>query len=510
MVAGIQSATIVNSYETGALTLTKAVVWDGVPPFPVGAAEFQVTCTFPTPDRLLPDFPQDVSLDDGSSWTVTGIPAGSQCLAVETDTRNATTTSWSVTGPSGERGEDGEAVGLTVAPDSLGGTVATATNTYQTGGIRIVKQLDGPASLWAQGPFTFHVACADPGGILPDVVEDVTLTPSDLETTVSPVPAGYECTVTETTRGDAASDTLTPSGPFTVPTYVGPPVGPVVVTAVNEFPGGSVTVAKELAGAAASLMSGATFTLRVQCERDIVGGLGTQVFLDRTVSLRGGQSTTLADVVPLGARCWAEETRTVGATSVAISHDVNNKATITEGAPDLTITATNTFSPGGNRDNLEDQSGIKVVKTLAGPGASSARGPFTFETECVLDGYTLPAYPVLTLTPTNLVGYVNPVPPGAVCTVTETGQGNATGVVPRTVATVTVPATAAPAVVADVVNRFDTVPPTTVPSNGGGSGGDGSLATTGADAARPLGAAVALLGAGGVLLAWRRRREDED
>jgi LPXTG-motif cell wall-anchored protein len=80
------------------------------------------------------------------------------------------------------------------------------------------------------------------------------------------------------------------------------------------------------------------------------------------------------------------------------------------------------------------------------------------------------------------------------------------------VATVTVPATDAPAVQADVVNRFDNAPTTTVPSNGGNSGGsngDGSLARTGGSVARPLGASVVLLLAGAGLLAWRRRREDD-
>ena len=60
----------------------------------------------------------------------------------------------------------------------------------------------------------------------------------------------------------------------------------MVFTAVNQYPTGSVTVAKELAGGAASLMAGATFTLRAQCERDILGGAGTQVVVDRTVTLK--------------------------------------------------------------------------------------------------------------------------------------------------------------------------------------------------------------------------------
>lgn len=511
-VAGIQLLPFVNSYETGSLTLTKSVVWDAVPPVVLpGPFEFDVSCSFPTPDRLLPGFPQTFSLADGGSATITGIPKGTQCLVVETETQGSMTTSWTVTEGTVDVGQDGTAVGATVESLASGGTTVAATNTYTTGAVKIVKQLDGPASMWAQGPFTFDMTCTDPGGVLPDVTRTVTLDAAHLEQVVSPVPSGFDCSVVETTRGDAASQTVSPATAQRIPGYTTDPPGPVVFTAVNDYPSGSVTVAKQLVGGASSLMAGASFTLRVQCERDIVGGAGSQVVVDRSVTLKGGESTTLADVVPIGARCWAEETRTVGATSVAITHDVTNKATITDATPDLTITATNTFSPGGNRNNLQDQSGIKVVKSLAGPGAASATGPFTFETVCTLEGFTLPDYPVLTLSPTNLVGYVNPVPPGAECTVTETGQGNATGVVPRTVATVTVPATDSPAVEAPVVNRFDTVPPTTVPSNGGGedgTNGNGSLARTGGAVARPLSASAVLLLTGAGLLAWRRRRED--
>ena len=42
----------------------------------------------------------------------------------------------------------------------------------------------------------------------------------------------------------------------------------------------------------------AEFTIRVQCQRVLAGGAGTQVFLDEEVELKGGESTTLA--TPLG------------------------------------------------------------------------------------------------------------------------------------------------------------------------------------------------------------------
>ncbi len=454
--SGPQTVGITNAYDTGSLTLSKAVVWDNVPPVPLPAPfHFQVTCAFPTLADILPSYPREIDLNEGDSATITGLPVGAICSATETDSVGAVEINWS----SNNGGSfDGVDALVGIAPDSEGGTQLAAQNVYTTGGVQITKVLTGPASKWSQGPFVFEVSCVDPNGVLPPVTETVTLGPVDLVGTVSPVPTGYECTTTETNPGDSGSSVVEPSGVQVIPPYVpgDTPPGPVEVTSTNEFPAGSISISKVLAGSAAGPMADARFTIRIRCERDIVGVASpdnVQVFLDESVTIRGGETVTSSEPLPIGARCWAEETDSVGASSVVITADETNKVTITDAAPDVTVTATNTYPSGGSLID-EGDSGIRITKTLTGAAAGYAQGPFRFETVCTLGGFTLPTYPVTELTPTTLVGYVNPIPVGAECTVTEIFDGDAAGVVPAVVARVTVPAADAPAVDVDAVNEF--------------------------------------------------------
>ena len=453
---GPQTLDLVNAYDTGSLTLGKSVRWDAIPPITLpGPFHFQVTCAFPTLGDILPSYPREIDLNDGETSTITGLPVGAICDATETDTVGAIEINWS----SNNAGAfDGATALVGVAPDADGGTQLAAENVYTTGGVQITKVLTGAASKWSQGPFVFEVSCVDPNTVLPPVVETVTLGPGNLVGTVSPVPTGYECTTTETDSGDAGGSTLTPTGAQVIPPYVEgqDPPGPIEVESSNDFPAGSVTISKVLAGAAAGPMTNAEFTIRLRCERDLVGVAApnnVQVFLDESFTLKGGETATSSEPLPIGARCWADETDTVGATSVAISNDEANKVTITDADPEVTITATNTYDPGGSLVG-EDDSGIRITKTLTGAAAQYAQGPFRFETVCTLAGFTLPTFPLTELTPQSLVGYVNPIPVGAQCTVTETFNGGAAGGVPTVVGTVTVPAVDAPAVDVAAVNEF--------------------------------------------------------
>jgi hypothetical protein len=262
--------------------------------------------------------------------------------------------------------------------------------------------------------------------------------------------------VVETDKGDAASSVVSP-GVVVIPEYpIGAePPGPVLVTATNTFPAGSVSVGKVLAGDAAGPMVNAEFTLQVQCERTLVEGDGVQTILDETVTLKGGATVTLPDALPLGARCWATETDSVGATQVAVTHGPSNKVVIGSPSTDVTITATNTYEPGGSVEESGegDDAGIEITKVLTGGGAPWALGPFEIEVECVVGGYSLPTYSV-TLTPTDRVAYVNPVPVGAVCEVIEVDNGSAPGTEPVSAGSVTVPAADDPAVEISVVNDF--------------------------------------------------------
>jgi hypothetical protein len=203
-------------------------------------------------------------------------------------------------------------------------------------------------------------------------------------------------------------------------------------------------------------MANALFGVRVQCERTLTDGDGVQTIVDRTVQLRGGATVVLPEALPVGARCWADETATVGATAVSVSHTAANKVVVTEANPDIAITVTNTYSAGGTRDpsgSSDPDTGIRITKQLTGSAAAWARGPFEFEVTCSIGGFTMPTYS-LTLTTVDRVGFVNPIPTGSQCRVVEVDNGSAPGTAPVEVGWVTVPAPDAPPVDITAVNDF--------------------------------------------------------
>lgn len=435
------SVTIANNFASAKFTVTKAVKWDsGVEPVPVPPAQIDVVCTFPTTDNVLLGFPARVVLADGESKEFTDLPVGSSCQVTESDPQGA---SQVVIFPSNANPIVSNSGSVTV--DETDPT-ATVENLYETGTMAITKVITGNASQWAQGPFVVDVECT---GAFDPYEAQVTLFPGQLQTVISNIPANYTCKVTESNAGTASATTVTPAE-VTIPEYTPGelPPPPVQVTITNDFPAGYATVSKELAGDAAGPMVEAEFTIRVQCERVLVGGAGTQVFLDEEVTLKGGQSTTLATPLPVGAECWLEETDSVGATEVSISNDVNNKAPVTPDAPDLSLGVTNTYTAGGDVSG-----GIEINKELTGEAAGFAQGPFKFETVCTLGGFTLPTY-TTELSAAVLTATISPIPVGASCTTTETEMGTASGSDVTTEMPVVIPAAGEEPVAVEAVNDF--------------------------------------------------------
>ena len=212
---------------------------------------------------------------------------------------------------------------------------------------------------------------------------------------------------------------------------------PVVANSVNDFPGGSVALAKAVNGAAAGVMAGAEFTVHVTCTFTPQVG-SPQTVVDEDLKIKDGQTLQVKAVLPVGTSCWAAETDSVGATSVAIDHDLAHPVAITAQSLTPTINVANTYDPGGTGGGSVT-GGIKVTKTLTGSAAQYAQGPFEFTATCTLGGFNLPVQN-LTLTPTQLVGYFQGLPVGASCAMAETDSGSATGPVPVDLGTVVVPA----------------------------------------------------------------------
>jgi hypothetical protein len=250
----------------------------------------------------------------------------------------------------------------------------------------------------------------------------------------------------------------------------------------------------------------------------------TLVF-DETGALVSG-TTPLTDL-PVGMACTVVETTTGGG---EVTYTPNGgtptdppTVTIVEDQ-EVTVTVTNTF-----RED-EPLGAIDVVKVIGEGPEPEPGAEFTIEVDCSVDSFDT----TLRFDETGaLISGTTPIfglPLGTTCTVTETGEGGATGVVydpfgtiPEDPPTVTVDEAAL--VTVTVTNTFTDSGPvvtTTLPDDDDdGTDGDGGvddgtaaperpggasgLARTGANVFGPVALAGALVGGGYGLLAWRRR-----
>ncbi|UOQ58782.1 DUF5979 domain-containing protein [Leucobacter allii] len=252
---------------------------------------------------------------------------------------------------------------VTIGRDEAVTVTVTNTLTTVTGGLIISKRLSGAGvqAFALQDELVFDVVCT---------LDERTV----FETTVSlevagrtvvdsgelgPIPANAECTVTEVDGGhaDALPDPVT----VIIPYFPESGTSEVVTASLTNFySAGSVEVSKTLAGddAAVAAVQDRVFEILVTCqvdEEDAAGGATRATVYSGKVLLRGGQTKYLVGedgeprALPLGTRCFGEETDDGGAAEVSIDHDsFENGATVTAGTPDelqvISISAVNTFT----------------------------------------------------------------------------------------------------------------------------------------------------------------------
>ena len=220
---GTATITAQNSFtrQTGSFAITKALT----DPDSVVASGRLFTGTYTCDPQTGADITGTWSVEEGDTQTVTGIPLGSSCSIDE----DALTVAPSAD-PSYSWGAP------TYSPSTVtttGGTVnITATNvvTQGTGSFTIAKALAGTSSVVTVGRhFTGTYSCAT-GSTPITGTWDVTTTASQ---TVSGIPAGASCSITEDTLTVAPSSTDS-SYLWTAPSY-----SPSAVTITD---GGSVTI----------------------------------------------------------------------------------------------------------------------------------------------------------------------------------------------------------------------------------------------------------------------------
>lgn len=429
----IQTATITNSFPNAVVVIEKKVE-GAAASFGVGPFTVDVSCTFRgTP---VPGFPKTMTFNGAGQQQVSGVPAGARCAAVETATGSATTVTYV---PPATPPAEGSAPVTAVSGRAK---TITITNTFDLGNMVVDKTVTGAGKPeFSGGPFTFTADCTFNGGTY---ARTITATWDPVtESYVSSVatgPIGSQCVVTET---DSAGADAVP-GPVTVTLAKGPaegayPADTVVVPFTNEFSAGTVQLTKKLAGPAdgEAWATDATFTVQVTCQREatVDGAAMRETLFSGPVTIKGNQTLPVTMdgtpdgtpvKLPVGARCWADETVTGGATSTTVepsSWDTASPVTVQTDPTTpqlLTITATNTFDYGT----------LVVGKVIAGAAAGLAADiDFQLQATCVLPtgaGET----PIITDESFTLRGgetkAFDKLPVGARCWVSETANGGAT------------------------------------------------------------------------------------
>ena len=320
--------------------------------------EFSVSCTNEDLNGAAAGTALAFDLGHGGSREIEDIHFGEDCTVAETSPAPAShwSTSFRVDG-------GGSTTGLTTPPLETTATPKTVafTNTRRTGGLTIDKTTTG-----GSGTFTFDVDCSVDG-----FDQQVRITDTD-DVTISGIPVGTTCTVTEV--ADPRFDS-TPAGGIT--RVVDADGETAAFTNVRKV--GSLTIDKTTDGGSG------TFSFDVDCSDDR---------FDRTVQLTDDENVTIEDI-PTGTTCTVTEDADPRYTSSVSPTD--GAATIEENGETIRFL------------NVRKVAGLTIAKTTSG-----GTGTFTFHVDC--DGTAHDAQ--VQITGTGSVT-IDDIPTDTDCTVTE-------------------------------------------------------------------------------------------
>ncbi len=298
----------------------------------------------------------DVTIASGSSQTINGIPSGQVCTVSE-PTLPTAPTGYSFGTPSFSPSNT-----ITIGE---GTTVTVTTNntlSANPGSLKLTKALTGGPAGYT-GPFTIHYDCGA------GFVGDKSVSAGSFQT-VSGIPAGTSCTVSEPTLPTP------PTGySFGTPSF-NPTSGTVTVglgTTVEVITNntltrdvGSLLLSKALTGGPSGYTG--PFTINWNCGTGHTGS--TQV-------TAGAAAVTADAAIPTGTSCTVSETLPTAPTGYSFgtpSFSPSSTVVIPAGnGSTITVTTNNTLT--------RDLGSLLVAKTLVG-GPSGYNGPFTINWNC--------------------------------------------------------------------------------------------------------------------------------
>ncbi|MEJ1231059.1 MAG: DUF5979 domain-containing protein [Galbitalea sp.] len=251
-----------------------------------------------------------ISLDD--------VASGAACTVTETKTGGANSTTVTL----GSGSPSVETTASFTSPPSATQYDVVVTNEFDEDPVTVTKTRDGAgAALYGAGPFEVSLSCTrDVSGVPTAVVVPGGATRSldstdTYQATYAGLPAGADCTATETKTGGANSTTISPA------TFTTSASTPTDIEVTNTFDEGSISVNKTILGAGSLLYGNGPFESTLACTQDIDGSTVP-------VTIPGGSTRALTglngyantyDQLPAGASCTVTESKTGGATSTTFT-----------------------------------------------------------------------------------------------------------------------------------------------------------------------------------------------
>lgn len=402
--------TAIDDFHTEPLVVEKALAGAGARDFAVHPFTFSVQCTL-AEDGVSDPWPvysDEITLSAASGLTSADlgpIPVGSDCTVNETRNGGAT--------------QAASTAELTIADDTA--NVASLTNTFQTGSVKVTKRIqvdgeDSGAEPYASGVYTVTLACSQqvdgqrtdvviPGGATRSITGSGTAE-------FASVPLGASCALTESSSSLAlASDQTAIDNPrFTIGE------DPSEVTVTNSFHTSTLKLVANFTGVGATSFAN-ELVAKVDCTLD--GASGSVFTTSVTLRPEAGELSAVSErlgPIPVGAKCTVTTVSAHGADALPGS------VTVT-GEPGQTAVADiqANYSAGS----------VSVVKQLTGGGASAAAGKtFTFAVLCERDGATVASGTLKitgagTATLADLNGDPILLPAGTACWASETDNGGA-------------------------------------------------------------------------------------
>ena len=361
----------------------------------------------------------------------TSVPSGTQIWlgstgpgdAVLQATATATVPSGNVYLYDGQSGPD-SAQKLILASTSTLTTTVNATAEFQAPGSLVVsKTIAGPAA-GQQGQVMISVTCD--GTPQPDFVIPAGTAAGTVSQTYSNLPAGSQCTVTETQDGSSSTVSVAVTGDGQQVTIPAGGTASVGITDTYSLVPGSLLVSKLIGGDGAGHQGQITIT--VSCG-------GTALSPDFVIPANSPSDTYTQeyDDIPANSSCTVTETQDGSNTVVSV--------VVTGSGQTVTVPAGGTATADLSDDYTLNPGSLIVSKTITGP-AAGLQGQVTISVSC--DGTALPDFVIPAGTAAGTVSNTyTGIPAGSVCTVIETQDGSSDTVAVATVGSgqeVTVPA----------------------------------------------------------------------